>query len=65
MLTAQPRGYRCYFIGTNGHIVDRAEYEAADDDHAVIEARAKYAESRWNAGFEVWDQARLVHRAAS
>jgi hypothetical protein len=63
MITAQLTGYRCYFIGPDGHIVDRVDYKAENDDHAVIEARARYAESRWNAGFEVWDLARLVYRA--
>jgi hypothetical protein len=50
---------------TVGHIVERAEYEAEDDELAILEARAKYAESKWNAGFEIWDRARLVYRAAS
>ena len=65
MAAAELKGYRCYFIGTNGHIVERAEYEAEDDQLAILEARAKYAESEWNAGFEVWDLARLVYRADS
>lgn len=62
MISAELKGYRCYFIGPNGHIAQRVEYEAQGDDQAILEARTKYAESGWHAGFEVWDQARLVYR---
>ena len=55
-------GYRCYFFGTDGHIWKRVEYEAESDEFAILEARARYAESRFNAGFEVWLVQRLVCR---
>ena len=56
------RGYRCFFMGHKGHIAARVEYEAGDDDSAILEAHALYAESKWQAGFEIWELARLVYR---
>ena len=53
-------GYRFYFLGTDGHIWQRIEYEAANDDLAIREARSRYDESSFNAGFEVWEVDRLV-----
>lgn len=52
--------YRCYFFGTNGGMQQRVEYEAESDEFAIIEARALYAESRFKAGFEVWQELRVV-----
>jgi len=63
MTTSMLQIYRCYFYGRDGHIKERLEYEATTDELAVVEARALYAESRFGAGFEVWQLARLVHRA--
>ena len=54
-------GYRCYFFGTNGHIQQRVEYAVESDELAIIEARARYAESVHGSGFELWQQARLVY----
>ena len=55
-------GYRYYFFGKDGHIWQRVEYEAESDELAVTEARERYAESSFIAGFEVWQVMRLVCR---
>jgi hypothetical protein len=52
--------YRCYFYGRDNHIIGHAEYTAADDEQAIVEARALYAERKSKDGFEVWDRDRFV-----
>lgn len=56
------QGYRCYFIGRDGHFAERVGYQAEDDDRAILEARAKYAVSEWKTGFEVWNYGRFIYR---
>ncbi len=56
--------YRCYFLGSGGNFVGVNEFDAKDDEEALLLARRLYAihaESvRWHYGFEVWEQGRLV-----
>ena len=54
-------GYRCFFYGPDGHIAARDEYLADGDELAIIEGRARYAESEFRDGFEVWELGRLIH----
>jgi hypothetical protein len=46
--------YYCYFYDRNGHFTSRFDFNAISDDDAIIEARAKYAESKSRNGFELW-----------
>lgn len=50
--------YRLYRLDGSGKI-DTADWiEAADDDAAVTEARARFP----TGGFELWHRQRLIHR---
>ena len=54
-------GYRSYFFKIDNRISERFDFLAETDELAIIEARATYAESLHGSGFELWQQARLVH----
>jgi len=53
--------YRCYFYTRDNHIIEHEEYTAANDEQAIVEARAWYAERKNKNGFEVWERARIVY----
>lgn len=53
--------YRCYFLGADGRIVARREFQAAGDSEALIMARVFYAEHPTRDGFELWENKRRVH----
>ena len=54
---------RCHFMH-DGHIQAVEVLRAATDEDAINEAEGLFRDhsGRRFAGFEVWDQARLVHR---
>lgn len=56
---------RCYFMH-DGHIQAVEVLRATTDEAAIKEAHELFREhsGRRFAGFEVWDQARLVHRSS-
>ena len=55
-------GYRCLFFTADNHITEPVEFEADTDRLAIIEGRARYAESENRDGFEVWQLSRLVYQ---
>ena len=58
-------GYRCFFLGKEGHFSSVAEFKAKGDPEAIELARHLYVihvESvQWHYGFEVWQGARRVY----
>ena len=53
--------YRLYFLAVGRHIVAREEFEADNDEIAIVIARQRYnARSDLSSGFEVWCGDRLV-----
>ena len=55
-------GYRVHLCGSDGHIVEREEFEAKDDAVAVLVARRIFRERSRYIGFELWDRAgRLIY----
>ena len=54
-------GFRCYFYGSDNHIIAREEYTAATDEQAIVEARAWYAERKSKDRLEIWEGARFVY----
>lgn len=53
--------YRCYFLGSDGRIAARREFQAANDSEAVEMARGFYAQHSARDGFELWENKRRVH----
>lgn len=54
--------YRCYLMNV-GHIVGVELVEAPDDSHAVEKAKLVFEGRKAHcSGFELWEQARCVHR---
>ena len=56
------REYRCYFLNRRGNIGDVVEFVSPDDDAALSAARGHFERQDDFPGFEIWEQARLVHR---
>ena len=56
------KDYRCYFLNRRGNIGDVMEFVSADDQGAVETARGYFERQDDFPGFEIWEQARLVHR---
>lgn len=56
--------YRCYFLGPDGRIVSRREFEAHDDDEGALFARQLYAlyadRAESHHGWELWQGKRVV-----
>jgi hypothetical protein len=53
--------YRCYRLDGAGHIHEPEWFEAATDEEAAAQVRAKYPDSR----FEIWQGARLAVKGSS
>jgi hypothetical protein len=53
--------YRVHFVDHDENIYS-TEYIARDNDEAVIEAAQRKNVPSIGAGFDVWDDGRLVHR---
>jgi hypothetical protein len=49
-------GFRLFCLDKNGHIVDRHDFDAEDDDAAIAVARATYTHSLC----ELWELGRRV-----
>jgi hypothetical protein len=57
-------GYRLYFLDAKQHIAAREEFEADNDEVAIIIARRRYtARSDCSSGSELWCGDRLVFPA--
>lgn len=56
--------YRCCFFGPDGKVAAQRDFQAPDDRHALILARAFYGERATRYGFELWRAQDLVHREA-
>jgi hypothetical protein len=61
------RDYRCYLLNRSGKIVDVVELRDTDDATALVTARNLFAQQDsvqqgHVVGYEIWQQARLVHR---
>jgi len=54
--------FRCYIVGSDGHFRDVVSVDAASDIAALALARTLPAAQ---AGFELWDGSRLVHRQSA
>ena len=55
--------YRCYFLNRRGGIGDVVEFISAGDTAALSTARAHFENQRQYPSYEIWEKARLVHRA--
>ncbi|HEU4967847.1 hypothetical protein, partial [Sphingomonas sp.] len=49
-------GYRLFCLDEGGHIVDRVDFDAGDDDAAITIARKTFGHSR----SELWELGRRV-----
>jgi hypothetical protein len=49
-------GYRLFCLDEGGHIVDRVDFDAPDDDAAIAVARTTYA----HHSCELWELGRRV-----
>jgi hypothetical protein len=49
-------GYRVYRLNAEGHVLSRAEFEAPDDDTALVQAHQQML----GHDVEVWQLGRLV-----
>jgi hypothetical protein len=49
-------GYRLFCLDEGGHITDRRDFDAEDDDAAIAVARTTYAHTRC----ELWELGRRV-----
>jgi hypothetical protein len=47
-------GYRCYFLGLDGKIVEAEPVEAEDDHAALTLCRSLFAERPQYTSFELW-----------
>jgi hypothetical protein len=54
--------YRCYFLNRRGNIGDVVEFVSPHDNDALVVARGHFERQSDFPGFEIWEQARLVHR---
>jgi len=52
--------YRCYFLGSDGHIKGVEEIYGNTDDDAVQAARHSLARRLYEDAFELWQGARRV-----
>jgi hypothetical protein len=53
--------YRIYYGNFSGAVFTADDLEAADDQQAIANAKAK----GWSAAFEIWERQRLVYRHPS
>lgn len=54
--------YHCYFLLADGHFRSRESFEVVADREAITLAKKLYAEQQWHSGFELWTEARMVHK---
>jgi hypothetical protein len=55
-------GYRCYFLGLDGKIVEAEPVEAEDDHAALTLCRRLFAERPQHTSFELWRDDRKLRR---
>jgi hypothetical protein len=55
--------YRCYFVNRRGGIGDVVEFTSAEDTAALSAAREHFEGQNQYPSYEIWEKARLVHRA--
>jgi len=55
--------YRCYFLNRRGGIGDVIEFVSAGDTAALSTARLHFEKQNHYPSYEIWEKARLVHRA--
>jgi hypothetical protein len=53
--------YESVFLGPDGGVAARRQFQAASDSEAVIIARALYAERATRDGMELWEDTRRVY----
>ena len=55
--------YRCYFLGPDGRIFARREFEAESDDTALERAWTMFAtdDKAPHPGFELWESGRRIY----
>lgn len=54
------RYYRCYLLGADGRIKDVIEFSCADDERAILQARAHFDRQTEFVGFELWEGTRRL-----
>ena len=54
--------YRCYFLNHEGHITSAEDIIVANDEDALIRARASFAQNERCAAFELWQGQRRLHQ---